>query len=377
MKNTLFIIIAITLLIGCKGNGRGFTDEASLQAIPMLYAKNLTIFEGEKYSIAELRDPWDTTKLLNRYILIPKEEPLPAKLPQGVIVRTPLSNSMIYTTIHCKVVNELQAIESIGGVCELEYINIPEIHKRHKEGKLINAGKGTNPDIEKIIELSPDAILLSPFENGGGYGAIEKLGIPIIECADYMEQSALGSAEWIRFYGLLFGKKQIADSIFTHVENQYNTLKAIATTKSHKPKVMYGLKSGSAWYVPAGGSAVAKLMEDAGANYIFAESTGSGSIPQSFEKVFEEGEDSDIWLIRYYQTTDKTYAELKAEFEPYSEFKPFKTKQIYHCNTSYSTYYEDFPFHPELILKELIAIFHPGTFTDHKAKYYLELGISN
>ena len=68
------------------------------------------------------------------------------------------------------------------------------------------------PDIERIIDLRADAILLSPFENSGGYGRLEQIGVPIIECADYMETSALGRAEWMKFYGLLYGKEHEADS---------------------------------------------------------------------------------------------------------------------------------------------------------------------
>ena len=108
--------------------------------------------------------------------------------------------------------------ESIGGVCDLKYIKLQEVQDGCRTGSIADVGNGMNPDIEKIIDLHPDAIMLSPFENSGGYGRVEKLNIPIIECADYMETSALGRAEWMRFYGLLFGEAQKADSLFAEVE---------------------------------------------------------------------------------------------------------------------------------------------------------------
>lgn len=360
------------LLIGCKGNGRGVNSDSLLDTIPLQYAKNLTMIQGNGYTIAELRNPWDTTKMLKRYIMVPQNQQIPTT-PKGVIVRTPISNALVYTTIHCKLIEELGAIEQIGGVCEIEYMNIPEIHKRHKEGKVIDAGKGTNPDIEKIIELNPDAIMLSPFENGGGYGRIDKLGTPIIECADYMETSALGGAEWIYFYGALFGKEQQADSIFKSVETRYNSLKNSVPQIDDKPKLLYGLKTGSAWYVPAGGSAISKMLTDAGANYIFQHTKGSGSIPMSFEEVFDKGQDSKVWLIRYYQEGDKTYTSLAEEYTPYSQFQPFKNREIYGCNTSYSTYYEDFPFHPDMVLKDIITLLYPELDITYKQKYYTKL----
>lgn len=375
MRRVFHIALTIgvtALLICCKGNGRGVNSDSLLDTIPLQYAKNLTMIQGNGYTIAELRNPWDTTKMLKRYIMVPQNQQIPTT-PKGVIVRTPISNVLVYTTIHCKLIEELGAIEQIGGVCEIEYMNISEIHKRHKEGKVIDAGKGTNPDIEKIIELNPDAIMLSPFENGGGHGAIEKLGTPIIECADYMETSALGGAEWIYFYGALLGKEQQADSIFKSVEASYNSLKNSVPQIDDKPKLLYGLKTGSAWYVPAGGSAISKMLTDAGANYIFQHTKGSGSIPLSFEEVFDKGQDSKVWLIRYYQEGDKTYTSLAEEYTPYSQFQPFKNREIYGCNTSYSTYYEDFPFHPDMVLKDIITLLYPELDITYKQKYYTKL----
>lgn len=369
---TLTICI-IAILNGCKNNGQGVKIDSLLDTVPLHYAKNLIMIQGEGYTIAELRNPWDTTKLLQRYIMVSKTEDIPNSAPQGVVVRTPLSNVLVYTTIHCKLIQELGAIEQIGGVCEIDYMNIPEIHERHNKGKVVDVGKGSNPDIEKIIELHPHAIMLSPFENGGGHGAIEKLGTPIIECADYMETSALGGAEWIYFYGALLGKEQQADSIFKSVEASYNSLKNSVPQNTDKPKLLYGLKTGSAWYVPAGGSAISKMLTDAGANYIFQHTKGSGSIPMSFEEVFDKGEDSKVWLIRYYQEEDKTYTSLAEEYTPYSQFQPFKNREIYGCNTSYSTYYEDFPFHPDMVLKDIISLLYPQLDSTYKQRYYTKL----
>lgn len=107
-----------------------------------------------------------------------------------------------------------------------------------------------NPDIEKVIDMHPDGILLSPYENSGGYGRIEKLNIPILECADYMETSALGRAEWVRFYGLLFGKEAEADSLFAGVEEAYLSLRNQVKDITPKPTVITELKTGGTWYVP-------------------------------------------------------------------------------------------------------------------------------
>ena len=375
MKKFLFITqiaILVVLLSACGGKNKA-TSAINGEIIPMKYAENLTLIKGEGYTEARLRNPWDTTAILRTYLLIDKNQEVPEHLPTGTIVRTPLSKALVYTATHCNLINELGAVNSIGGICEIQYIKVPAIIEGCKKGTIVNAGEGTNPDMEKIIDLHPDALLLSPYENSGGHGQVEKLKIPIIECADYMETSALGSAEWIRFYGMLFGKEALADSIFAEVEKSYNELKAIANSQSPQPKLMCEVKSGSAWYVPGGRSTTGKLYKDAGADYLFSHYPNSGAVPLSFETVFEKAEDADFWLMKYNHPSDKTLSSLREEYAPYAQFKAFKDKQVYGCNTAYKAYYEDFPFHPDRILKELIKIFHPSLFPEYELKYFSKL----
>ena len=206
--------ILVLLLSACGGGSKTSSVFTQEEIIPMKYAENLTLVKGNGYIEARLRNPWDTTAILQNYILVERDKPMPDHLPPGTIVRTPLNKVLVYTGVHCALIKELGALESIGGICELQHIKVPEIQEGCKNGTIVNAGEGTNPDIEKIIDMHPDALMLSPYENSGGHGQVEKLKVPIIECADYMETSALGSAEWIRFYGLLFHQSAKADSIF-------------------------------------------------------------------------------------------------------------------------------------------------------------------
>ena len=366
-------IVTLVLLLSACGGGNKKDSAQHGEIIPMKYAENLKLIKGDGYTEAQLRNPWDTTSMLRTYILIHKDSIVPDHLPEGTIVRTPLSKALVYTATHCHLIHELGSVKSIGGVCEAQYIKVPEIIKGCQDGSIVNAGEGTNPDMEKIIDLHPDALLLSPYENSGGHGQVEKLKIPIIECADYMETSALGSAEWIRFYGMLFGQEAKADSIFAEVEKNYNELKALATTQTEKPKVMCELKSGSAWYVPGGRSTTGKLYMDAGGDYLFAHYPNSGAIPLSFETVFDKAQNADVWLMKYNQPTDKTYTTLREDYAPYTNFKAYQKRQVYGCNTAHKKYYEDFPFHPDRVLKDLIKIFHPSLFPEYELKYFSKL----
>lgn len=371
MKIHILFVGLILLCFSCKNQPSG--SNAAGAPIPLKYAENLVLFPIEDYTIAQLRNPWDTTKILHTYILVPKEKKVPTHLPEGTVVKIPLSKAIVYSSVHCSLLRQLGSITSIVGVCDLQYIKIPEIQEGCSSGKIADLGSSMNPDIEKIIDIHPDAILLSPFENSGGYGRIEKLDVPIIECADYMETSPLGRAEWMRFYGLLFGQAATADSLFSAVTKEYKRLCQLALTAPSKPSVISELRSGSAWYVPGGKSTMGQLYSDAGARYLWSDDPRSGSVPLAFEVVFDQGHEADFWLIKYNQQTDKTLRELKSDYAPYAKFKAFKEKNVYGCNTGKVAFYEESPFHPELLLKDLISIFHPELVKDYQAYYFQKL----
>ena len=293
-RNSLLIcLFAVLFLSSCGGRSKTASALANGDTIPLRYAENLTLMSYPGYTLATLRNPWDTLHTLHTYILVPKDRELPAHLPAGTVVRTPLSKSVIYSSVHCGLMDNLGVFGSIGGVCDLKYIKLPAVHEACRRGAIADCGDGMNPDMERIIDLHPDAILLSPFENSGGYGRIEKLDIPIIECADYMETSALGRAEWMRFYGLLFGVAPQADNLFAEVDSCYQRLKMRAQLSSTSFSVVSELKSGSAWYVPGGRSTIGRLFQDACGRYAFADDTHSGSVPLAFETVFDKAGDAD------------------------------------------------------------------------------------
>lgn len=367
------IVIIILLLSGCSGRSKISFSTAGQQEIPFSYAENIKIYRNSDYTLAQLRNPWDTTKILHTYVLVNKNKQLPDSLPDGTVIRTPLNKSVVYSSVHCSLLIQLNALNAIKGICDLDYIFLDEIHKRVADGHITNIGNSMNPAIERVIDLHPDAILLSPFQNSGGYGRIEKLNIPILECADYMETSALGRAEWMKFYGILFGREAEADSLFEQVEQHYKSLMALARSDTKRPTVFSDLKSSSAWYVPGGRSTTGKIYDDANSAYIFDYTPNSGTIPMAFETVYDKGHNADFWIIKYTQLKDKTLAELKADFEPYTKFKAYQDGNVYGCNTGKIRFYEETPFHPDYLLQDLIKILHPSLLPDYDLKYFRKL----
>lgn len=368
MKYTLSLFIAC-LLVACSQAGRQQATEESLSSDTIRYAQGFTVHHFNDYTSVDVRDPWDSTRLLQRYLLVDREKPVPGNLPKGTVVRVPVQNIVVYTSVHAAVIDQLGETGRIIGVCEPRYMDTPSVQEGLKAGRIADMGEATAPNVELMIDKGAELVLVSPFQNSG-YGPVEKLGIPIIEGADYMESLPLGRTEWIRFYGMLFGKEAKADSIFRVTEKSYLDLKELVTADMPRPSVISEKKFGSSWFMPSGESYVANLYKDAGADYIFTDLPGAGSTPLAFETVLDRAIHADLWLIKYNQSKDMTYGDLRSEYTPYENFDAFKNRRIYACNTGVVPYYEEFPLHPDYLLKDLIWVFHPELLPDYTPRYY-------
>ena len=386
----LLFILSIFLLTACHG-GQPRTAESAGDTLALHHAKYLTLIEHEAYIEAQIHSPWDRGKLLQTVRVAPLNPPRGGTSGLSMSVSSPLggvlgqakgcaiegaSRALFFTATHSNLIEELGCIEAIAGICETEYIANPRLRQAIAEGKIRDMGSAMMPDRERIVALAPDIIFVSPYENASTYGSLEALGIPIVQCADYMETSALGRAEWIRFYGRLFGKGREADSLFLAIETEYQALQALTDSiaEDHRPTVLFDTQGGSAWYVPGGRSTMAQLVADAGGRYLFADNTKSGSVPLSFESVLSRGENADTWLIRYTNNhTRMTLADLGKLYQPYTLFKAYREGNVYGCNSAELIFYEETPFHPERLLRDYIKVLHPELLPCDTLRYFHKL----
>ena len=451
------------LMAACQGGKTAAADAEAGDTLEMKYAKLLTIVkhgdgeeasdaaEGIDYQYAEaiIANPWKAGTMLHRYILIPKGEEgdktvamLALQRTSGMgcttdTVRTPVERSAVFIAPHCQLMYELGCQQAIRGVCDLNYINIPDVRKRaasagkasagkasagkafagkasagnassenaSAQNSIVDCGSSMAPDIERIIALKPEAILVSPFENSGGYGKLDKLHIPLIEAADYMESSPLGRAEWMKFYGMLFGRaKNIsttaagkaseaaagkaseaaagkaseatlpascepkADSLFAQIEKEYLNLKAEAGKLPKGLSILTERKTGGVWYVPGGQSTIGILLKDANARYIFSDDQHSGSLPMSPEQILVKGKQVDVWAFKYFGGAPLSQVQLLQEYDGYKALAAFSRGNIYQVDTSTVPYFELTSFHPELLLREFIILAHGSQFG--KLRFY-------
>ena len=416
MKKLYILLCGATvalLMAACQGGKTAVADAEAGDTLEMKYAKLLTIVkhgDGEdasgngecidyQYAEAIVANPWKAGTMLHRYILIPKGEEgdktvamLAKRRSTGArcttdTVRTPVERSAVFIAPHCQLMYELGCQQAIRGICDLNYINIPDVKKRaalsgntSAQNPIVNCGSSMAPDIERIIALKPETILLSPFENSGGYGKLDKLHIPIIEAADYMESSPLGRAEWMKFYGMLFGNEEgksngisgscepKADSLFAKIEKEYLSLKAQAAGYRKGLSILTERKTGNVWYVPGGQSTIGILLKDANARYIFEDDQHSGSLAMSPEQILAKGKQVDVWAFKYFGGAPLSQAQLLQEYDGYKALAAFNRGNIYQVDTSMVPYFELTSFHPELLLREFIILAHGERFG--KLRFY-------
>ena len=382
-KYILWIATMAITLTACQGGKTAAGMEEGGDTLQMKYAQLLTIVSHDEGSYTEVKvhNPWKEGTELHRYILVPKGKEGDATMAKlagqahgegkaaaalGVktdTVRTPLESNLVFTAPHCQLLTELGCQNAITGVCDKDYINIPDIKSRAQADAkvahpIMDCGSSMQPDIERIIALHPEALLISPFENSGGYGKLDKLRIPVIETADYMETSPLGRAEWIKLYGLLLSSSK-ADSLFSAIEKEYLQLKAEAAKLPLGLSILTERKTGNVWYVPGGKSTMGILLRDAHARYIFADDTHSGSLSMSPEQIIAKGNQVDVWAFKYFGGNALTKQDLLAEYQGYQALKAFQTGTVYETDTSCEPYFELTSFHPEILLREFIILSHP------------------
>ena len=383
MKQLIGFFLVALSLVSCLGRtARGQEDGDTLR---LKYSSLLTIVRHDRFTEVSIRNPWKEGRTLHTYILVPGDEAdgngetalrgtsqEPA-LPQGTVIRTPVRRAAVFTTMHCALLEALGHADDIVAVADLEYIKIPYLHQRAAQGKVADCGNGMNPVVEKIMDVKPAIVMLSPFENSGGYGKLEDIGIPLVECAEYMESSPLARAEWMKFYGMLFGEEHKTDSLFAVVDSSYHALCRQAREAGRGCSLLVDKLVGSVWYVPGGRSTIGQMVKDAGGNYPWAADDHSGSLPLTFESVLERGGDTDVWLFRYSSDHTLTWRELQAEHHGYKQLRPFRQHMVYGCNVEQTLFYEETPFRPNLLLSDFLQILHPDMTPRQPLRYFTPL----
>lgn len=349
------IVAGLSLLCSCTSRGARALPQGGDTLTHR--AGLLTMVDYGDYVVASVGNPWtaDSTAELQRYVLVAKDYSGP--LPQGAVrVNVPLERSVVYSGVHGGTVEELNGIGQIAAVADGQYFSSDAIRHGIADGTIADVGNSAAPSVERMVSMSPDAILLSPYQNQE-IGAVARLGVPVVQCVDYMEQTPLGRAEWIKLLGVLYGKRREADSIYNKVCADYDSLCRMANAVADHPKVLTEMPMGGAWTVPGGRSYMARMIADAGGVYPWGGTDEAGSLKLDVSNVFDKAADADVWVVRVYGPL--TRGDLEGTHPLLKRFKALSTGRVWVCDSSRSPLYDEFPFHPERLLSDYIAIFHP------------------
>lgn len=374
MKQLLLHISLLTaLLLPSCGGGNAANDHEG-KAVELRHAENLTMSEQEDgVTLVTLRNPWDTTRTLARYALVERGRDMPGNLPEGTVrIDVPLERSVVYSGMHAALINELGAGKAVAGICDADYVYDPAIKQGIADGRIADCGRNTQPNIEKIASLRPSAIILSPYEKRDEASRFARTGLKVIQAAEYMESTPLGRAEWMRFFGRLYGEGHRADSLFNVVEQEYDKAKRLAANSGTRPSVLFDRPYGGVWSVPTSGSVTGHLITDAGGMNPFGALNEAGSAQLAPEEVLHTARNADIWLIRHFEPS-LTRASLENENALYTKFKAFAKGDIYGADTLERPLFEDGAFHPDRVLKEMVILFHPELSHSDTLRYYKKL----
>lgn len=378
MKLIYSFLVVLFFIYSCsnKSEPRLNNDEnVSFDKINLRYAKGFTIEKKDNCKFVTIKNPWQGAENVEyKYALINKNEKNP-KLPENYkIIRTPINKIICLSTTHIAFIDILEETESIVAVSGTDYVNNSKIRKRIDNNKVLDIGYDNNLNYELIISLEPDLVIT--YGVGGhvaGYNQkLNDLGIQTMIIAEYLEDDPLGKLEWIKLIGLFYDKEEQANKYFNRAMREYNKLLGLTEQIDNKPKVLFGLPWKDVWYVPGGKSFMAKMVKDAGGDYIWKSNESRESLPFGIESIFANASDAEVW-INTGSVNEKSDI-LKVD-ERFKSFEPFKNGKIYNNNLRINQfggndYWETGLVEPHVLLKDMIKIFHPNILPNHQLVYY-------
>lgn len=379
MKNLVpksIFILSFFLLIGCKKNETAEVAKSPIARNSIEYASGLSIVKHEGFSVVRVTNPWPNANKNFTYILKEKEAKVPDSLQKYTTIQVPLQSVVVTSTTNIPYLEMLDVEDKLVGFPHTDYISSEKTRILIDKGAVKNVGQNEKLNIEQLIELSPDLIVTFGVDNNNPMlDNLTKSGLNVMIQADWMEQSPLGKAEWIKLYGALFGKEDKAKELFDKIVTSYNQAKKLVADKPATTTVLYGSMYEDVWYVAKGNSWVAQFMKDAQSNYLWFDLKGTGSQGLSFEKVLDKAKTANVWIA---SGSFLTLAELEKANPHYSEFDAFKNKSIYTFESKFGAtggtiYYELSPSRPDLVLKDYIKIFHPDLLPSYEFTFASKL----
>jgi len=381
MRLSYFLLGVVLVLSGCTGRSDSSVDPKVKDAGKDSFTRYASGFRTQEIgplTLITVTDPWQQSKnVIFRYVLAPEAELVPDSLKNVPFIKTPVNRVIALSTTHAAMIDQLGSAESIVGLSGSDFIYSPTIRFMLNSGVIKDVGYGPGLDYEAIVRLNPDVLFLYGVE-GNVMTTLEKLtdlGIPAVFCGEYLETHPLGKAEWIKFFSLFYDKEEQSVLYFNKIDSAYNALSLIASKVHAKPQVLNGLPWKDTWYMAGGKSFAAQLMEDASGDYLWRDSPSTQALPLDLESVYIRALNADVWIN---PGAAESLADILLLDERLGDLEVLNMGRVFNNNARLSDgggndYWESGTVRPDLVLADLIQVFHPGLLTDHSFVYYRQL----
>lgn len=371
---SLLLLIVCATCIECK-------QETSSNIVispknEIKHAKGFSIVNYKGYSLVKVFNPWPKANKTYTYILKEKNGKIPDSLLQNTIISIPIKNIVVTSTTHIPSLEMLNEEKSLIGFPNLDYISSDKVRALIDAGKIKELGNNHELNTEVLIDLQPNVIIGYGIDNNNPtLDNLQKSGLKVMLNGDWNEETPLGKAEWLKFFGALYGKQKLANELFSKIEKDYLKTIEIAKKATSKPTILIGDIFQGKWNLPKGTSWGCQLLKEANSNYLWQDTKGTGSLSLSFEAVFEKAKTADFWIT---SGQFSTLSEMKKANVHYEKFDAFKNKKIYSFNakkgkTGGILYYELAPNRPDIVLKDIVKILHPELLVGYEPFFFEKL----
>ncbi|NJN46161.1 MAG: ABC transporter substrate-binding protein [Candidatus Competibacteraceae bacterium] len=352
-----------------------FPDKARL-----IHARGFTLDYFGHYKVLTVLTPWPGATRNFRYVLVQCGTPPPTGYPDAQIIEVPIVKVIALTKPQLPHLELLDVLDGLLALDSLDRVYSQTVNRKIAAGQLVAVGWGTTIDAERILALEPDLVMATAYDQPqhNVHPILQRVGIPVVINAEYTEPTPLGRTEWLKFTAALFNKEQRAERVFNDIASRYRAYAELTQDlpDGKRPTVLTGALYGSAWYVPSGNSYLAQLLDIAGGDYLWADTDATGNIPLDFEAVYARAWQADYWLTTKNEWL--TRADMQAADARYDVFTAYQHGRVYNNNARLSAtggndYWERATLEPDMILADLIKIFHPSLVPEHTLKYFRKL----
>lgn len=364
-------IILLLFISSCKKNNPQIKSREGKEI--MQYASGLSIKEFEFFTLVKVHNPWPNSSQEFQYVLSDDPSRIPDSLQHLQFIKTPIQQIVVTSTTHIPPLELLGLEDKLIGFPNTSYISSQKTRALVDAGRIREVGTNQSLNTEVLLDIGPEVIVGFGVEGqNAAYDLLIKNGIPVIYNGDWTEENALGRAEWIKLFGVLFGKSLQAHEQFSTIEKSFFEAEKLLASVNAQPTVMSGAIYQDQWFAPQGNSWAAQFITLAKGNYIWKDTKGLGSLSFSFETVLEQAQNAEIWIGPGQFTS---YNQMLKANPNYQYFKAFQNKNIYSFSAKKGStggviYYEEAFSKPDLILKDLIKILHPQLLPTYKLYFF-------